>query len=753
MMGLDFDIWTEKNAKYIVIVWLLAFLVLLPFSVKLFNVVSYNITGGNDPVLVINGTNLLSNQSKPLFSALNQSFYNEGYGSIYSAGLSLLTAMYRQIKISSDSTELLLYAQYNQSPSTASPALRQLITSETEELEYNSTVNYSEAGAFSVGQGLSSFINDVVNNYSNSTPQYISHRYALSSYPILPNATTMASFINRGDNTTIVYLINENDSYSSSVALHLSQDFGVGAYVTGSGPLVSALESTTSTGTSTALLFGVIIAVIITGLLFFSFVGAFVPLAIVGLDIAMAYGVFYIIFKYILNSTLSFFDPAVTSILMLGLATDYLVYLMYRYRQERRAGASKSKSARTSLTKAGRAVLTSGLSVIGAYIVLYLFNLAFLGPSGLINAIGVSIVLVSALTLMPALLHVFGDKLLYPNKSVRLSSRRILERIVEFDNKHSKLIIGIFITVAVASIYVFLNVAPGFNFLGLLPNSAAKNAFYVETKGFGYDVLEPLLIRVNRTTTGTLPFGSIISLVNGTPGIALTKTSINSSTLQITAFINNTAFSKVAINAYNSIDSQLSNRKINYTISGTAASMAQGFNPIHADIPLLLLILGVIIFLILFVQIYSLYTPIRLVLMLAAIVFIANAVMTLLFRYALGLPIIIIAQLFLITNIMGVGVDYDIFLVMRIKENLKGGNEEAIKEGLVKNGPVIASVGVILAAMFLSLSVSGIPMLSEIGFVVAIGILLDTFISILFVIPAMMFVLSKYNWWPGWSAK
>ena len=100
---------------------------------------------------------------------------------------------------------------------------------------------------------------------------------------------------------------------------------------------------------------------------------------------------------------------------------------------------------------------------------------------------------------------------------------------------------------------------------------------------------------------------------------------------------------------------------------------------------------------------------------------------------------------------MGVGVDYDIFLVMRIREYVKEGknNFEAIKMGLVKSGPIVASIGIIFSIVFLSLLASGVPIIEEVGFIVAVGILIDSVLSVLFIVPSIMFLLQKYNWWPG----
>ena len=88
---------------------------------------------------------------------------------------------------------------------------------------------------------------------------------------------------------------------------------------------------------------------------------------------------------------------------------------------------------------------------------------------------------------------------------------------------------------------------------------------------------------------------------------------------------------------------------------------------------------------------------------------------------------------------------------MRIREYVKAGktNYESIKLGLIKSGPVVASIGIIFSVVFLSLVASGVPLIAEVGFIVSMGILIDSTLSVLFIVPSIMFILQKYNWWPG----
>jgi RND superfamily putative drug exporter len=104
-----------------------------------------------------------------------------------------------------------------------------------------------------------------------------------------------------------------------------------------------------------------------------------------------------------------------------------------------------------------------------------------------------------------------------------------------------------------------------------------------------------------------------------------------------------------------------------------------------------------------------------------------------------------------IVTLFGVGLDYDIFLVTRTREEvIKGKNDEdAISEALKENAGVILALGLILAGVFGSLIMSPIAIIKEIGFSITMGVLIDTMVSWLFLIPALMLIMKKYNWWPS----
>lgn len=762
-----YDSFIKKHKKTIIAVWIVVFLISIPFAIKFFSVVSYNITGSTanatssvnsttsainitsnsseqQILLVVQSDNVYSNTSKSFLTALANEFPNSNVTSIYTIESSAINKMYYSIYNYALQAKAAFIKTYGNS-SLTDAALTQ-IASEIYN-NFSSSVSATSNGALVAGPTLFSFINGIVKGYTNSSPTYVYNNYNFPDFPILPSSAVLSGLVDHGQNVTMVSMVTTNYENTSSVVNNLANKHDITVYTAGAAALESSLESSTLNGTFIAILAGLLLAIIVTGVIFRSPVAAFVPLLIFALNIIISYSLFYIIFHFILNSQASFFDPVLTSILMLGLCTDYMIYILYRYRQERQYGKPQDAAASLAFGWAGGAVLVSGLTVISAYIVLSFLNLPFIGGSGTLNAVGISIVLLSGLTFLPALLHTAGDRLMYHNHRTKRSTEKLFSRVANFDRKHAKKIVAVFVVLAAVSFYIFITITPDFNIMGLLPSSSTKSAFYVASNNFGYDPIDPVSLTFSNGTSASASSATI----NGIRTISGVSSVVPAGVQNYNIYLNNFVFSKAALNTYNSIDSYLSGTGTSYTLNGTATFLATAYNAINGDIYPLIIILGAVIFTLLFIILYSLVTPLRLVLMLISILFIANAITITIFYIILSLPFIVFAQVFLITNIMGVGVDYDIFLVMRIREHARKGesNNDAIKSGLSKSGPVIISLGVILSSVFFGLAASGIPLLAEVGFIVGAGILMDTLVSILILIPAFMFLLSKYNWWPS----
>ena len=167
-------------------------------------------------------------------------------------------------------------------------------------------------------------------------------------------------------------------------------------------------------------------------------------------------------------------------------------------------------------------------------------------------------------------------------------------------------------------------------------------------------------------------------------------------------------------------------------------------------IPQVVAILAAAVYVILFIQLRSAFTPIRLIITILCSVVIALAIISITFYFALNLPILDFAPLFVVVTMLGVGIDYDIFFLTRIREEVLNGktDNEAIITAIDKVWITILGLGLVLATVFASLIITNIPMLQEISLAVSSAIVIDVTVVILFFVPALMGLAQKLNWWP-----
>ena len=139
-----------------------------------------------------------------------------------------------------------------------------------------------------------------------------------------------------------------------------------------------------------------------------------IPVLLGGVSVSVSLASIYVAVVDVGHGTLTFLTPTLTILLMLGLAVDYSVLQLKRTREERQKGKTIEESVGISLKWAGQAVLTAGITVIVAYIVMAVANVPLFSDVGTAIALGVSILLVASLTLLPALEIALGDKIFWP---------------------------------------------------------------------------------------------------------------------------------------------------------------------------------------------------------------------------------------------------------------------------------------------------------------------------------------------------
>ena len=659
-------------------------------------------------------------------------------------------------------------------------------------LKVNSIALVSYLEQLGSGGNLTAFVNRVM-QFSG-----------FDGYPVIPSPYVMRNFVGLDNSTTIMVISlsanltdTQTNDLESAIAAGFSTVGGNHLYVSGSSVMNSQLASQTLGGMIRALIIGIVLSILIVGIFFRSIVAAFLPLAMFGVSALSAFSLNALLYKYVLKSSISFITPTLLLILLLGLSTDYVVYIMARFRTELRKG--NPNPVVVSSKWAGHAVFTSGLTVSMSYVALWISNVPIFSDSGITNAIGVLLAVIVANTLLVSILRRGGKKIFWPSKIVVSEGKAragTMERLSEAVIKNKGKLIMVFLVLGLLSTYYYYSTPTNMDVFSLLPSGSGVTAINVVNQSYhgdyfdqAYVILQfnsPVLTSGGYNTTimgeinsvektlitnehvsaiagPTYPYGYFIPYnLSGIPSSqqATYRSQMNQYigtdsryvliTFELSALAW-TPYSSNFVKALPSILTQNDGGSFKTFVGGLTEGLNDAYSFTEASFTNMIPVLVLAIFAVLAIQISALFTPIRLVLMVLAYVIIALAITYVVLHDLYNLSLLIFLPMFTIITLLAVGLDYDIFMVTRVREEVMKGrtDEEGIKTSLIENGGVIITLGAVLFATFASLLFSGIGLIEEIGLGLGLGVLIDTFVSWPLFVPAVMLVLRKYNWWPS----
>jgi RND superfamily putative drug exporter len=667
---------------------------------------------------------------------------------------------------------------------------------------------------FSVnGTSLANLISSLPPNATvadiNSAIQNLVSNQSYMDYPYIPSNALTDNFINKENNTMIVILGFSSDPDEGTIAQVESdvQNSGLGnfgtVYVTGDPVLTNDVQNAFLPAITLSLGPGIGFSLLIVGLLFLAPFAALIPVLVGGVSISVALASIYIGVVKIGHGSLTFLTPTLTMLLMLGLAVDYSVLQLRRTKEERQQGKSTEESVHLSVKWAGQAILTAATTVIVAYIVMAASNVPLFSDVGTAIALGVSILLLASLTLLPALEIALGDRIFWPSLNrkgnAKSSSRKDVLKRVSRGTLKRKVPIVIFISaVALCAFFVAYNTPTSGDFLKLIPNFSSNQGLTSIENNFGTGVTEPTSIVVTTTTpivygdaqfnqtllnqldqiaaaaagsngvvtvTGiTRPFGeafNYLSVGNMSAPIMrqyesqmLSTIGENNETALITVGLSGPASSHATVDFLQGMEKNIEKLSL---VGGTTIYYGGQTQSTIDDqafmsnlLPEVIIILAIAIYLILFFQLRSVFTPFRLIFTILCSIVFSLAILSLVFYTGLDLPILNFAPLFVVVTMLGVGIDYDIFFVTRVREEVLNGKTdlEAITNATHKIWVTIFFLGVILSTVFASLLITGIAILQEVSLAVAVAVFIDVTAVILFLVPSIMGLAQRFNWWP-----
>jgi putative drug exporter of the RND superfamily len=527
----------------------------------------------------------------------------------------------------------------------------------------------------------------------------------------------------------------------------------VAGYAGEAAQQVDAAERESLTGQLSMLVILVLLIVLFRSIA----VGTYVLVAsLVG---AVALGIIVIgadVFGFALDTTITGLMP----IVVLGVGTDYVVFLLHRYRERLRAGDEPRRAMRHAITRIGPAIGFSAMTVVVSLSALLLSSLKsfqVLGP-----ALGFSVLatLFAALTLVPAVAILFGRKLFWPGRSLQQDDTARQSRTERF-------VTGKPLGTALAAAVVLIALAvpalgfkPDYDQSAEVSGSPSAKAFHDLRAGFPKGALEPTQVMVRNDRPGRLTrsqLDQISRALSDTKGVGEVQQPVVSKDgriAQIDALLSNAPFTSTALNT---IDRDVRPAMAKAAPSGTTVEVG-GSTSAYADVrdaikrdqkvifPVAALLVG----LILVVLLRSLAVPVF-VMIGVAVGFVATLGASVLVFQTIGgsagltfdLPLVVYLFVASMTS------DYAILVLARVREELRDGRPPAaaVATALRTAGPSVVAAGAILAASFGVLIVS--PVLSQIGFAIAAGILLSSILTARVLIPALTLLGGHRAWWPS----
>ncbi len=541
---------------------------------------------------------------------------------------------------------------------------------------------------------------------------------------------------------------------------------GVTHYVTGPGGLLGDLFAAFGTLDSSLLLTTLGVVAIILIVVYRSPVLWIIPLLSSLFALSTAGGIVYLLAK---NNIIDVDGQSqgILSVLVIGAATDYALLLIARYREELHHHENRFDAMRTAYRGVWEPILASGSTVsISLLILLFsqLTNTAGLGPIG---AIGIVCSMITILTLLPALLLVFGRWIFWPRIPRNDGDDHVMSGIwskvgssIGRNPRKAWVISG-----TVLLLFAFASTTLKADGIGTVDTFTGNPESVVGqkllTKHFPGGEGDPTQVVVALDKVG-----AVTAALKNAPGVTnispqLDGIPIPGQPLPAVKVVNNRAILNLTLDkAPDSVEAGNDIPEIRRLAhAADATSLVGGTSAVYFDvrtannhdnktiIPIILLVITLILGLLL----RSIVSAIVLLGTVVLSYFATLGVCALVFNHVFGFAggdnsFPLFAFIFLVA----LGIDYNIFLMTRVREeSQKIGTRSGVIKGVTVTGAVITSAGIVLAATFAVLGLLPLVPLAELGFAVAFGVLLDTIIVRSILVPALVHEIGPKIWWPS----
>lgn len=542
------------------------------------------------------------------------------------------------------------------------------------------------------------------------------------------------------------------------------------------------------------------LAVVALLLVFGTVAAAVMPVAVGGVAVAIGLGVVYYVADWRDMSVLAF---NIITLLGIGMGIDYSLFYVNRFKEELARGLTVEDAIAKTHSRAGLAILFSGVTSVIGVSSLLLFDLTVLDSIGIGAVIVISIALLSAQTLMPAVLSIVGHRInrIHVLRGWRLSEG-IWSKMAGSVMRRPLVFLVPTVVLLIALAIPFREIRPGTADATILPDRyESRQGFDLLREDFGWDITTELIVAYTfdgdpfseANLTALYAFGQaleklpdverVTSIVNLRPSLGIedyrelyehpeaiydasaTRLLNNSVRDGIALFYVGAdvhPFSSEGRSLVNDIRSFSPGESGNVHVDGGAARTNDLIQSLYGRFPVVAAIVIVLTFVSLMFLFRSIVIPLKAVVLNVLSILASFGALVWVFQQghlsgvlnfeSLGVteattPIVLFAVLF------GLSMDYEIFLLSRIREAYleTGSNRESVKMGLQRSGAIITGAASILILVGGSFVLAEVVTVKSVGFGLALAVFIDVTIVRILIAPALMRIFGKWNWWfPDW---
>ena len=479
---------------------------------------------------------------------------------------------------------------------------------------------------------------------------------------------------------------------------------------------------------------------------------------------------------------------SIMSVLLFGVGTNYVLFIVARYREEITNSSDRFRAMESAMRKVGPSIIGSSMTTVVAMFLLIFSTLGSFKTMGPMLAITVSIMLIVALTVLPAAIVLMSRLAFWPSRTIasqqNLVTKPIWEKIGRFVVNRPKTVFLVTTAILLIAITPSFRMVPSFNFIDGFPDDVeSKSGYALLKKGFAPGDLSPTSVFIHTPDHDVIGHSAFIeglaNAIEDNPGVNYVKgmtrpygsyigqqvdeaslkmfNSPDGTTSRLDVSLMGDPYSEKALTVIEDIRSIIQSTINSQSITGVEV-LVGGDTAVQLDTKTVIdedtrLLAPLILFAILCVLILiqrSFVAPLYLLFSVIISYAATFGISIFIFQDILNHTGVAYSNgIWIFVFLVALGADYNIFVIARIKEETERlGFNEGIAVAVGKTGGVVTSAGIILASTFAVLTTLPLRDVFQLGMAVMLGVLIDTFVVRTLLVPSMAAILKNYSWWP-----